>query len=101
MVKVKFISLKKANDGKHKYIASLLNEETGRINNIKFGDINYDDYTTHNDISRKMQYEMRHISRENWTKNGILTKGFWSKWILWTKPSVSEALSHVIKLYNL
>ena len=101
MVKVKFISLKKADDEIHKYVVSLLNEDTGRINNIKFGAFRMNDYTLTGDVSAKQRYEARHISREDWTKNGVLTKGFWSKWILWTKPTINDALSNVIKLFNL
>lgn len=99
MVKVKFISLKKAEDGKHKYIVTILNEETGRQNNIKFGAFGASDYTQHKDIKRKTLYETRHIKREDWTNP--LTAGFWSKWILWNKVSVDDSLKATIKQFNL
>jgi hypothetical protein len=95
----KFITLKEANDGKHKYIVTLLNKETGRQNNIKFGAYGMSDYTQHKDIKRKTLYETRHIVRENW--NDPSTAGFWSKWILWNKPSVSESLKYTLKQFNL
>ena len=101
MVKVKFISLKKADDGKHKYVVSLLNEETKRINNIKFGAFGMNDFTLTGDISAKQRYEARHASREDWTKKGVLTKGFWSKWILWNKPTVDASLKETIKVFSL
>jgi len=101
MVKVKFISLKKADDGIHKYVVSLLNEDTGRINNIKFGAFGMNDYTLTGDDSAKKNYIARHFTREDWNKSGVLTKGFWSKWILWTKPTINDSLSNVIKLFNL
>lgn len=101
MVKVKFISLKKADDGIHKYVVSLLNEETGRINNIKFGAFGMNDYTLTGDISAKERYEARHASREDWTKSGVLTKGFWSKWILWNKESIDASLKDTIRRFKL
>lgn len=101
MVKVKFISLKKADDGIHKYVVSLLNEETGRINNIKFGAFGMNDYTLTGDVSAKQRYEARHASREDWTKSGVLTKGFWSKWILWNKESIDASLKDTIRRFKL
>jgi hypothetical protein len=95
----KFISLKKADDGKHKYIVTLLNNKTGRENNIKFGAFGMSDYTIHKDIKRKTLYETRHIAREDWTDPG--TAGFWSKWILWNKPTIDESLKSTIKEFKL
>jgi hypothetical protein len=101
MVKVKFISLKKADDGKYKYVVSLLNEETGRTNNIKFGAFGMNDFTITGDVSAKQRYEARHSSREDWTKNGVLTKGFWAKRILWNKPTVDASLKETIRAFSL
>lgn len=100
----KFITLKEANDGKHKYIVTLLNKETGRNINIKFGAIKengepYEDFTIHKDIKRKELYEARHKVREDWTDPK--TAGFWSKWILWNKPSLEASLKDTLKRFNL
>jgi hypothetical protein len=95
----KFITLKEANDGKHKYIVTLLNKDTNREKNIKFGAYGMSDYTQHKDIKRKTLYETRHIVRENW--NDPSTAGFWSKWILWNKPSVNDSLKSTLKMFNL
>jgi hypothetical protein len=95
----KFITLKEANDGKHKYIVTLLNKDTNREKNIKFGAYGMSDYTQHKDIKRKTLYETRHIVRENWNDPG--TAGFWSKWILWNKPSVNDSLRSTLKQFNL
>lgn len=96
---IKFIALKKADDRKHKYIVTLLNEETKRMNNIKFGAFGMEDYTIHKDNKRKMAYDARHSIRENW--NDPLTAGFWSKWILWNKQSIDASLKDTIKRFNL
>lgn len=95
----KFISLQSANDGKHKYIVVLLNTKTGRHNSIKFGDYGMEDYTTHRDLKRKKLYESRHIVREDWNNPG--TAGFWSKWLLWNKPSIGASLKDTIQQFNL
>ena len=100
MVKVNYI-FKKADDGIHKYVVSLLNEDTKRINNIKFGAFGMNDYTLTGDISAKERYEARHASREDWTKSGVLTKGFWSKWILWNKESIDASLKDTIRRFKL
>lgn len=95
----KFITLKETNDGKHKYIVTLLNKETGRENNIKFGAYGMSDYTQHKDIKRKELYEARHKVREDWTDPK--TAGFWSKWILWNKLSLEASLKDTLKRFNL
>ncbi len=95
----KFISLKDANDNKHKYIVTLLNKETGREKNIKFGSFGMSDFTQHKNEIRKNNYIARHKVREDWTDP--LTSGFWSRWILWNLPSVSASLKETINKFQL
>ena len=45
----------------------------------RFGSKSYRDYTDHNDEPQKSSYLKRHEVRENWTKSGIHTAGFWSR----------------------
>ena len=96
---VKFVSLKEANDKKHKYIVSIMNETTKRLKNIKFGAYGMDDYTIHKDEKRKSLYDARHRVREDWTDPQ--TAGFWSKWILWNKKTIDASLKDTIKRFNL
>ena len=56
-----------------------------------FGARGYSDYTKHKDPTRKQRYITRHATRENWTRSGIKTAGFWSRWFLWEKPSTRLA----------
>lgn len=59
---------------------------------VDFGGAGYDDYTTHRDPVRMKRYLARHGRMgETWTKDGIRTAGFWSRWLLWSKPSIPEA----------
>lgn len=98
-MKTKFISLKKADDGKHKYVVSVMNGKTGRINNIKFGAFGMSDFTQHKDDKRKMLYDLRHNAREDWSDP--LTAGFWSKWILWNKETVDSSLKNTLIRFGL
>ena len=85
-----------ANDGKHKYY---IITESGK--KIKFGALGYSDFTQHKDEARKQRYINRHKKNETWTKSGIDTRGFWSKWLLWNLPSIKESYQDIKKRFNI
>ena len=59
---------------------------------VDFGGKGYSDYTIHKDPKRMKRYLSRHSRMgETWTKSGIRTAGFWSRWLLWSEPSMSRA----------
>lgn len=58
---------------------------------VHFGAAGMSDYTKHKDKERMKRYSTRHKSRETWTKSGLKSAGFWSKWLLWNKPSISAS----------
>jgi len=66
---------------------------------INFGDSAYQDYTQHNDLHRKDLYLDRHKSREDW--NDILTAGFWSRWLLWNRKSISKSIKYIKKRFGI
>jgi hypothetical protein len=68
---------------------------------IHFGAAKMSDYTKHHDYDRMKRYEIRHRKRENWKKSGIKTAGFWSKWILWNKPSFLGSKKDAAKRFNI
>jgi len=70
-------------------------------NTIHFGATGYEDYTTHKDPKRKQRYIARHKSREDWTKSGINTAGFWAYHLLWNKPSLVESIKDTEKRFNI
>jgi hypothetical protein len=49
---------------------------------VYFGTAGYSDFTIHKDEETKLRYIKRH-NNENWTKSGINSAGFWSRWLLW------------------
>jgi hypothetical protein len=68
---------------------------------IHFGANGMSDYTIHKDVDRMHRYEKRHSNREDWTRSGIKTRGFWSKWILWNKPGFMSSVRDTEKRFGL
>lgn len=62
---------------------------------IHFGAKGYSDFTLHKDVERKKRYIARHKSKEDW--NNPKTAGFWAKHILWSQPTLSESVDHLLK----
>ena len=91
------VSVKPAKDGKKKYVATIKNKDTGREKSIKFGQAGAPDFTKTKDEERKKAYITRHQKNENWTDPS--TAGFWSKNLLWNKPTVSASLADIKKKY--
>ena len=68
---------------------------------IHFGDSSLKDYTLYNALEReerKRLYMARHKVRENWSDP--MSAGFWSRWILWNKPTVSASLADAAKRFG-
>ena len=68
---------------------------------IHYGAIGYSDYTKHKDNKRKERYLARHRKREDWTKNGIDTAGFWSRYHLWNKPNNIDSLQDIADEFDI
>lgn len=62
---------------------------------VYFGHNQYEDYTLHKDPNRMENYLSRHQAREDWTIDGLATPGFWSRWLLWNKPSFNKSLKDI------
>lgn len=67
---------------------------------IYFGDSKYEDYTMHKDDERKKRYIARHQSREDWTVNGINGSAFWSRYLLWNKPTIKESYDDIKQRFS-
>ena len=67
---------------------------------VYFGASGYSDFTIHKDEARKLRYIKRH-NNENWTKSGIDSAGFWSRWILWHLPTISASYQDIKKRFNI
>jgi hypothetical protein len=72
---------------------------TGKI--ISFGAKGYEDFTIHKDPDRKKRYIVRHSANETWTRRGINTPGFWSRWILWNRPTLNQSILDTEDRFNI
>ena len=68
---------------------------TNENRKVYFGAAGYSDFTQHKDEARKLRYINRHKKTENWTKSGIDTAGFWSRWLLWNKTSIKTSYEDI------
>lgn len=91
---VKLLRVKKANDGKHKYIAVF---DDGK--EVAFGAVGYSDMTKHGSETRKNRYLDRHRKNENW--NDPQSPGALSRWILWNKPSLRDSITDFKRRFDL
>jgi len=65
---------------------------------VSFGAKGYQDYTMHHDPERMRRYIIRHQRRENWSDPH--TAGFWSRWLLWNKPSLSASIKDIERRFK-
>ena len=72
-----------------------------RKKTLNIGQASAEDYTTHHDPDRKQRYIDRHQKREDWTKSGVWTNGFWSRWLTWNLPSLSASISDIEKKFDI
>ena len=89
------IVLKKSNKPDKKWMVTIDGSKT-----IHFGAKGMSDYTIHKDYDRMLRYTDRHKKRENWGKSGLKTAGFWSKWLLWNKPSLLSSKKDIERRFN-
>jgi hypothetical protein len=95
------VKVSRARDGKHKFTAVFPDGHR-----VSFGLRGYSDYTLHKDKMRMKRYVGRHAGyaggrlsrRENWTRSGAKTAGFWSRWLLWSSPSLKGAAAKTAKV---
>lgn len=91
-----FYLYKSNKEGKKYAIRSIHKTKT-----IHFGAKGYDDYRHHLDKERKDAYLARHEKNEDWTKSGIETSGFWSRWLLWNKETLEESIKDCEKRFDI
>ena len=69
---------------------------------VDFGQKGFSDYTLHGDRLRMQRYVQRHARmHETWTKSGMYTAGFWSRWLLWSKPTITGAKALIKKKFGI
>jgi hypothetical protein len=88
------IFIKKSKKNNKKYDA-IFNDKI-----ISFGAKGYSDYTINKDDNKKENYIKRHKVNEDFTKKGIETPGFLSRFILWNKPTIKESIKDLNSKYK-
>ena len=56
------------------------------------------DYTIHKDEARKNLYLNRHRKREDW--GDAYSAGFYSRWLLWNRPTLKESVDDLNKRFE-
>ena len=57
---------------------------------VNFGAKGYENFTEHGDEARRKSYLARHgCGKKSWRDK--TTAGYWSRWLLWEKPSLQAA----------
>ena len=74
---------------------------TNENKKVYFGQAGASDFTIHKDEARKQRYKNRHKNNEIWTKSGINTSGFWSRWSLWENPTIKESYENIKRKFNI
>ena len=67
---------------------------------IHFGQAGASDFTKHKDPDRKDNYISRHKKNENWGTTGVDTAGFYSKHVLWNKPTLEASVNDLNKRFS-
>jgi len=86
-----YIKLSRSEKPAKKFKVTISTPERGLKRTIHFGSRGASDFTKNKDVARKKRYISRHKARENWTLSGVLTPGFWSRWLLWNKPTLESS----------
>ena len=89
------ILLRKSTNSSKKFMVIF---EDGKT--VHFGAEGYSDFTKHKDEARKQRYINRHKNNENWGKSGIRTAGFWARWLLWNKPTLTASIADIQNRFN-
>ena len=89
------IILRKANNNKNKYYVIVNNKK------VYFGAEGYSDFIlSGGDKMKKKNYIARHSKNEDWSINGIFSKGFWSRYILWNKKTIQSSIKDIEKKFG-
>jgi hypothetical protein len=94
-----YVSIGKSTRAGKKMMAIFYDEAKKKIKTTHFGASGYEDYTTHGEIQRKMNYIARHKEREDWTD--YMSSGSLSRFILWNKPTIKASIEDYMNRFRL
>ena len=67
---------------------------------VHFGQRDAGDFTIHRNEAARKAYIARHGKPENWGRSGVMTPGWLSRYLLWEKPSLDEAIAAASRKYR-
>jgi L-rhamnose mutarotase len=91
---MKTFYLSRSTQNGKKFMVRSINNRT-----IHFGQAGAGDYTIHKNPIRQQLYINRHKKNENW--DDLTTAGAWSRWILWSKPSLKESIKSMEQWFGI
>jgi hypothetical protein len=94
-----YVSIGKSTRAGKKMMAIFYDEAKKKIKTTHFGASGYEDYTTHGEIQRKMNYIARHKEREDWTD--YMSSGSLARFILWNKPTIKASIEDYMSRFRL
>jgi hypothetical protein len=94
-----YVNIKPSTSQGKKMMAIFYDEAKKKVKTTHFGASGYEDYTTHGDLQRKMNYITRHKAREDF--NDYMTAGSLSYWILWNKPTLTASIEDYLNKFKL
>ena len=85
------VLIKKSERKNKQFDAIITDKKDNSKKTVSFGQKGASDFTKHGDLERKQRYIDRHKKNENWGKSGIETAGFYSRWLLRNKPTLTQS----------
>jgi hypothetical protein len=94
-----YVSFAKSTRKGKKMMATFYDHFKNKVRTTHFGASGYEDYTTHGDIARLMNYKARHEKNEDW--NDYMSSGSLAFYILWNKPTISASIKDYMNRFKL
>ena len=87
---MKLVSVTKYRGKSPKRYSALFEDSTGHTKKVAFGSRYGSTYIDHHDDLKRRNWKARHRVRENW--DDPMTPGALSRWLLWERRSLPEAV---------
>ncbi len=74
---------------------------TNNDNKVQIGQAGASDFTLHKNEASKQRYINRHKNNETWSKSGVDTARFCSRWLLWNKSTIKESYTDIKRRFSI
>jgi hypothetical protein len=76
----------------------IIYKDGSKVKTLNFGDNRYNDYIEYNKVDKKLANQRKRlylIRHQNEDFNNFLTASYWSKTILWSFPTLKQAIANI------